>query len=104
MEIHIGKKIKSVFYESRLSATEFALQINKSRTVVYDIFRRSTIDTGLLLQIGKVLDYDFFMLYVESKKSKGEIEKYLAKIAELEKENKLLERLNNLLEEKRKKK
>lgn len=62
-KIHIGKKIKEVWKDSRLKGTEFAAMINKDRQVIYDIFDRETIDTGLLLNIGKVLNYDFFSYY-----------------------------------------
>jgi hypothetical protein len=105
MAIHIGKKIKEVLTQSKFTATEFAVQINKTRTVVYDIFKRSTIDTGLLQKISKVLNYDFFADYSQETFStiNDEKEKYITKISELEKQNSLLEKLNDLLEEKRKK-
>jgi hypothetical protein len=62
-KVHIGKKIKEVFNHSHYSATEFATRINKSRTVVYDIFERDTIDTGLLSTISEVLHHNFFAYY-----------------------------------------
>lgn len=46
-----------------MSVSEFGRRINKSRENVYSIFKRKTIDTGLLSTISKVLDYDFFELY-----------------------------------------
>lgn len=61
--IHIGKKIKEVWKESRMKGTEFAALINRDRQVIYDIFDRETIDTGLLLTISKVLHHDFFLYY-----------------------------------------
>lgn len=61
--IHIGKKIKEVLVQSRLKKTEFADLINISRTVVYDIFKRETIDTALLQKISEVLKHDFFSHY-----------------------------------------
>ena len=62
-KIHIGKKIKEVVDHSHYSITEFASLINRSRTVAYNIFERDTLDTGLLQQIGKVLNYNFFRYY-----------------------------------------
>lgn len=59
-QVHIGRKIKEVLIESRLKKTEFAVLINTSRTVVYDIFKRETIDTALLQKISAVLKHDFF--------------------------------------------
>ena len=62
-KVHIGKKIKEVWRRSRLKGTEFASLINKDRQVIYDIFKRESIDTELLQQISKVLNYDFFSYY-----------------------------------------
>ena len=102
---HIGKKIKEVLAQSPMSVKDFASKINRTRAVVYDIFKRSTIDTGLLEKISKVLNHDFFALYSEEIFStiNEEKERYITKISELEKQNSLLEKLNDLLEEKRKK-
>ena len=57
---HIGEQIKSVLEKKGLSVSEFAKRINKSRENCYSIFSRKTIDTGLLLKISTVLEYDFF--------------------------------------------
>lgn len=65
-KVHIGKKIKEVWTASRLKGTEFAALINKDRQVIYDIFKRETIDTGLLETISKVLNHDFFNYYEQS--------------------------------------
>ncbi len=62
-QVHIGKKIKEVLVQTRLKKTEFADLINISRTVVYDIFKRETIDTALLQKISTVLKHDFFSYY-----------------------------------------
>lgn len=76
-DIHIGNKIKAVLKERRYKKTEFADKINISRTVVYDIFKRETIDTGLLKKISEVLNHDFFNYYEQqpsstAKETKGE--------------------------------
>lgn len=62
-KLHIGKKIKEVWKKSRLKGTEFAAAINKDRQVIYDIFKRESIDTELLHKISKVLNHDFFSYY-----------------------------------------
>ncbi|PBQ32920.1 hypothetical protein CNR22_14430 [Sphingobacteriaceae bacterium] len=62
-KLHIGKKIKEVWKKSRLKGTEFAAAINRDRQVIYDIFKRESIDTELLQQISKVLNHDFFSYY-----------------------------------------
>ena len=49
-----------------LKGTEFASLINRDRQVIYDIFKRESIDTELLQQISKVLNHDFFAYYHSS--------------------------------------
>ena len=121
--VHIGQKIKNVLGESKYTVTDFATKINKSRTVVYNIFERETIDTGLLYRISKVLEHDFFIYYKEqgSWVAKEEVTRYIKKndvlivlqeeiksyrqqLAELEKTYGLQEKINKLLEETIKKK
>ncbi len=63
MEIHIGKLIKKRLLEAGMSKSEFARRINKTSQNVYDIFERKTIDTGLLMIISNILDYNFFEPY-----------------------------------------
>lgn len=46
-----------------MKGTEFASLINRDRQVIYDIFKRESIDTELLQQISKVLNHDFFSYY-----------------------------------------
>src|ERR1044072_2565281 len=62
-KLHIGKKIKEVWRKSRMKGTEFAAAINRDRQVIYDIFKRESIDTELLQSISKVLNHDFFSYY-----------------------------------------
>lgn len=62
-KLHIGKKIKEVWKKSRLKGTEFAAAINRDRQVIYDIFKRESIDTELLQSISRVLNHDFFSYY-----------------------------------------
>ncbi|MES2396332.1 MAG: helix-turn-helix domain-containing protein [Bacteroidota bacterium] len=91
-QIHIGKQIKEVFDKKGFTVTEFAKRINKSRENIYSIFKRKTIDTGLLQIISGVLEYDFFTLY-SSNDSSIEIER-------LQEQNKLLREMNSLLKSK----
>lgn len=58
-EIFIGKIIEQKVKESHLSVSQFASLISRSRTTIYDIFNRKSIDIDLLLTISEVLDYDF---------------------------------------------
>lgn len=99
--IHIGKKIKEVVTAKEISVALFAKKINKSRTVVYNIFERESIDSLLLYKISEVLDFNFFALYQLNKKINGEPNESLTfygdgwKIKYLD----LLEKYNSLLEQ-----
>ncbi|MCD6017384.1 MAG: hypothetical protein K0S53_505 [Bacteroidetes bacterium] len=65
--IHIGTIIKEELYQQNISVSDFARQINRSRNVIYDIFKRESIDTVLLYKIGTLLNCDFFSLYSAQK-------------------------------------
>lgn len=60
--MNIGARIKARFdlEPKNHTVSWFARQLNCHRVNVYDIFRRSTIDTELLMRISVVLRYDFF--------------------------------------------
>ena len=58
-EIHIGTIILEKLTEKSMTKTELADRINKERSTVYDIFDRKSIDTELLIDISKALNYDF---------------------------------------------
>ena len=64
MTINIGSKIKGIVTKKGMSVSEFGRRINKSRENVYSIYKRKSIDTGLLLTISKVLEHDFFQYYI----------------------------------------
>ncbi len=61
MEKKIGEIIRIKVKERKLTAKEFSELLNTERTNVYDIFKRDSIDTSLLKKIGQILDYDFFL-------------------------------------------
>jgi DNA-binding Xre family transcriptional regulator len=63
MAVHIGSKIKQITAKKGVNITEFSRRINTSRENVYGIFKRKTIDTGLLEKISKILEHDFFQYY-----------------------------------------
>jgi hypothetical protein len=117
--VHIGAKIKEVVTALRMPVNELADKINKSRTVVYDIFERETIDTGLLLKISNVLDHNFFQYYLESTINLNEPQSSYSKNSSMlnsqleecknnfqsaQKEIEYLKKINQLLEEKTNKK
>lgn len=102
--IHIGQKIKEIVYKKKIQINEFARKLGKSRAVIYDIFDRETVDTGLLTSISEALDYNFFQHYISTdrleepspepygKKAMPEIE------AELELKNLQLQNANKEIE------
>ena len=61
--VDIGELIHEKVAEKGLSVTWLANRLNCSRTNVYKIFDRRTIDTGTLLRISTVLEFDFFEIY-----------------------------------------
>ena len=60
MKKTIGQIIKERIEAQNVNVTEFAKNIGMERTNVYDIYKRESIDTGLLKKIGQELHYDFF--------------------------------------------
>ena len=59
----IGELIQQELRRQERTVSWFARKLNCNRSNVYDIFRRSTIDTELLLRISIVLNTNFFELY-----------------------------------------
>ena len=88
---NMGEQVKLVFQSRGITASEFARRINKTRENIYSIFTRESIDTGLLADISKVLDYDFFK---DLSKSYAELEKELISLQE---QNLILKEYNDLL-------
>lgn len=62
---NIGELIYEHVGKSGMTATEFAKRVGMRRSSIYDIFQRQTIDTELLYKIGQVLEYDFFMHFLQ---------------------------------------
>ncbi|MBX3101841.1 MAG: hypothetical protein KF690_04985 [Bacteroidetes bacterium] len=62
MLYRIGDHIQARVQEKRMSVTEFAQAINRSRAVAYSIFERNSLDTELLWSISMVLEYNFFQV------------------------------------------
>lgn len=117
--VHIGKRIKEILERSHYTVTEFAGRINRSRDVVYKIFAKENIDTGLLQKISEVLEHDFFNYYsheLPMVKEPGkvgytkktdlitslgeEIKMFKKRLAEMDEKYETLQKLNKLQEEK----
>lgn len=57
---HIGAKVKRVMLERNMDITQLAQKVNRSRTNMYDIFSRRSIDSSLLADLSIALNYNFF--------------------------------------------
>lgn len=60
--------IKQILKKRKKTVVWFAEELSCSRTNVYKIFAKQSIDTYDLLRISKILDYDFFEIYSEEVK------------------------------------
>jgi transcriptional regulator with XRE-family HTH domain len=101
MHNKIGKIILLKLKESGMSKNEFARRINKSPQNVHNIFNRQSVDTKLLLDISKVLEFNFFALFLkdpdlrrihEASLSKDKVLKLTIEIEKLKEINFLLKR------------
>lgn len=61
--IHMGNLIKAELAKQERTISWFARKLYCDRSNVYDIFRRKSIDTELLLRISIILNHDFFQYY-----------------------------------------
>lgn len=66
----IGALIKAKLKENHLSIVQLSNKLKCSRTTIYNIFNRKTIDTGELMKISLALNYDFFKVYSDEFTSK----------------------------------
>ena len=62
-DLFIGPIIEQKVKESQYSVDMFSQEICLSRKSVYNLFKKKSIDTELLCQISKLLQYDFLKLY-----------------------------------------
>lgn len=62
---HIGQIIKSELRYQEHSVAWFARQLYCDRTNVYNIFKKESIDTDVLLRVSVILHHDFFRYYSE---------------------------------------
>ena len=63
VELHIGACIKSELERQGKTTVWLAEQLGYNRTSLYKLYNSSTIDTGLLFRISRILDFNFFNLY-----------------------------------------
>ncbi|MDR2146900.1 MAG: hypothetical protein LBE91_10625 [Tannerella sp.] len=66
--VHIGPIIRKVVEDKKMTITEFARQCGfAGREYAYTIFNSKTISTDMLIDISKVLNYNFLLEYFEEK-------------------------------------
>ncbi len=70
--LEIGLLIRQKLKERKRTIVWLAENLSCSRTNVYKIFDKRSIDTDYLLRISDILDYDFFKLYSEELKKRRE--------------------------------
>lgn len=90
MKVHIGQIIKSEVEKQDISIDELAKSMDYTRDAIHKIFRKETIDTGLLLRFCEVLDHDFFKHYRTTKgkglpATKQDVKKLVDAVKELSK-------------------
>lgn len=56
---HRGEIIKKAVYKSGYPITELAKRLSKSRRWIYLMFENSNVSLDIVLQIGKIIHYDF---------------------------------------------
>lgn len=69
--IHIGKLIEEELRRQQRTVSWFARNLYCDRTNVYDIFKRRSIDTAMLLRISIVLRHNFFRYYLDEADGPG---------------------------------
>ena len=70
--IEIGLLIRQKLKERKKTIVWLAAKLSCSRTNVYKIFNKRSIDTNYLLRISDILNFDFFELYSEELKKRKE--------------------------------
>lgn len=93
----IGEFVKKLAEEANLSPTAFGKKINTSLNNAKDIYKRTSIDSELLLQISKELNKNVFSYYDDKEPiaslRKAEIESLRSEIDQLKHENGILKSL-----------
>ena len=63
--MHIGKLIREKVKEQNKTSVWLAQQMSYSRTNIYKLYDKKSIDTDVLFRISAILNFDFFSLYTE---------------------------------------
>ena len=97
MGFHLGQKVKEVAESKGYSQSALGKKINLSKPGVASMYKRSGIDTDLLIKLTEVLEYDFFAHVYEHKSlikfKQEELSVYSVQIEQLKGEKHYLEKL-----------
>ena len=69
--MHIGNLIRQKVREQNKTSDWLAEQLSCSRTNVYKLYDKKSIDTDILFRISSILKFDFFSIYSEEVLQKG---------------------------------
>ena len=81
-KVPIGKEIQAVVRKRGMKVEELAKRLNVSKPNIYDIYRRNTIDTGLLERLCNVLDHNFFEAFANKYRTQQERDSYERLVSE----------------------
>lgn len=98
MKVEIGQKVREVFDRSDMTLTDFADKLGTVRQNVYRIFKKTHVDTGLLVKISHVLNHNFFQYYMPQ--ARAEQHEYEQQLLLARKEIDYLRKIIRLMEEK----
>lgn len=70
MAYHLGKKVKEVAESKGISQTALGKMVNLSKPGVASMYKRTGIDTDLLIKLIEALDFDFLSYVYEHEKLK----------------------------------
>ncbi len=65
-KIHIGKIIQREVKKSKRQVTEITRELGLARGMMYSIYKRKSMKTGLLERISDVLEHNFFTYYSDA--------------------------------------
>lgn len=99
MNVHIGQKIKERALALRIGPTELARRINTTKQNTRSIFERASLDSLLLYEISKALEYNFFSFYDLAKMENPKVEEYKKELEAIKKDNAMLQKELELVKE-----
>ncbi|QES88750.1 hypothetical protein [Rhizosphaericola mali] len=103
MDKYIGALIERIAKSKELNSRTLGLLINKTKPGTADIFKRTVIDTDLLIELSDKLDYDFFSFFYKNpimdRFKKQEEKVWLDKLALLKNEISRLKELQDQMQD-----